>query len=277
MIDRLLDQAVPPVPEPLRAAPIAAVRRRVRRRRAFQVTAVGCAAVIALVLGAVVALPDRDDRVEPAGPADVGWVFARVDRTDLVVTVYANPTGGECYALVDTQATQSAEPDRVVITVRGRNERVPGCAQSGRAAPVPVRLDQPLGDRALVDGSTGRPPPVYHERDLPVVPRLSGWQLVPTDFLESTGDYFLMTYTRSDGPEVVFFMRPAAGPPPSGPPDTRIVVGGRTAVLTPDGERWRMSWRAGATDIVLEIGPDDADRLLTRDQAVAIINQLDWS
>jgi hypothetical protein len=93
MIDRLLDQAVPPVPEPLRAAPIAALRRRVRRRRAVRATAVGCVAVIALVLGAVVALPARNDRTGPADPAGFSWVFARVDRTDLVVTVYANPTG----------------------------------------------------------------------------------------------------------------------------------------------------------------------------------------
>lgn len=62
MIDRLLDQAVPPVPEPLRAAPIAAVRRRVRRRRAVRAAAVGCVTVVALVLGVVVALPARNDR-----------------------------------------------------------------------------------------------------------------------------------------------------------------------------------------------------------------------
>jgi hypothetical protein len=36
-----------------------------------------------------------------------------------------------------------------------------------------------------------------------------------------------------------------------------------------------MIWRAGATDIQLDIGPD-AGAPLTRDQAVAVINQLDW-
>jgi hypothetical protein len=275
MIDRLLDQAVPPVPEPLRAAPIAAVRRRVRRRRAVRATAVGCVALIALVLGVVVALPVRNDRTGPADPAGFSWVFARVDRTGLVVTVYANPTGDQCNVLVDTQAAHSAEPDRVVVTVRGRNQREPGCSQARRAVPVPVRLAEPLGDRAVVDGSTGQSLPVYHERDLPVVPPTTEWRLVPTDFLEATGEYFLMSYTRPGGPEVVFYMTPAVGPAPSGAPDTRIVIGGRTAVLTAAYEWWRMSWRAGATDIRLDIGPD-AGGPLTRDQAVAVINRLDW-
>jgi hypothetical protein len=288
LLTRLLDQAVPPVPERLRTAPLAAITRRARRRRAVVATASVCA-VPALVAVIVLAFASIHDGAKPppatdptgsvpAPPAStataVRWQFARVDRSERIVTVFANPAEGDCLELVNTGAEAAEHTDRVVLTVRGDTRPAADCARSGLAVPLRVTLSAPLDGRPIVDAATGQAPPAYLDRDLPLIPA-DRWQEVPGDVYRPTGDRFGISYTRAGGPDITIVISPAVGPRPSGPAGERRTLGRRDAVLAEYNQTWTVWWRSGGRDYVMSLVPSEG-RALSRAEANAVLGQIDW-
>ena len=121
-----------------------------------------------------VSAPGRDDRARPGRPPRAG----RVVVVGAALLLLGCAPAREPVAILEVLPDESgAEPDLLVVTCQGDPEvaelvegpaevRVtvvsdvqrgqgPGCADG-----VTVRLAEPLGDRALVDGSTGERVPV---------------------------------------------------------------------------------------------------------------------
>lgn len=101
--------------------------------------AVAVLLVVGAVLGARAALAasNTDPRV---------WGDTRIDGRQ----VQLDFTGSECQA--DAWADVEESVERVVITVQER-VRIGDCNDVGVAYTVTVGLDEPLGDRELVDGA----------------------------------------------------------------------------------------------------------------------------
>jgi hypothetical protein len=290
--NRLLDQVVPPIPERLRAAPLDAVRRRARRRTTL-LTASATGAVVLAIVGAIaLALPSprdgaasrpgTDRTAQPTdaatvtmsadGPA-ISWQFARIDRTERVITVFANPAEGDCQRLVGARAGLVEQSDKIVITTHGDTRRANDCGQSGTAVPLRITLTEPVNGRPIIDATTGQPPPSYHDRDLPVIP--AQWRENPTEYQRPTGDRFVISYTRTGGPDLRFVISSAAGPAPSAAAGDRVVLGGRAAVLVKVNQTWTVRWRSGAHDFEMRFDPSEG-QTVTRAAATAVLGQLDW-
>lgn len=109
-----------------------------------------------------------DCNLEPVLPADAGWVdiVAAPDGLDPAATSVA-------VEVIERDCTSGRDPeqflhepfvveDNDVVTVYWTSEAVRGDANCQGNPPVRqiVELDQPLGDRALLDGSTWPPEPV---------------------------------------------------------------------------------------------------------------------
>jgi hypothetical protein len=293
-LGRLLDLAVPDIPDGLRTAPLAAVRRRARRRRAVLATAVTGGAAFVVLAALAVALPARRDGAPPgpgitgtapqpdrsagptiaADPTAVRWVFARIDRADRVVTVFANPADGDCVELVDARATFRADAEKVVVTVHGATRPAADCTRSGNAVPLPVTLADPLDARPVFDAATGRPAPVYPDR---VLPNSRGsWHEPGTSYLRPTGDSLSLSYTRAGGPDLLIRVVPADGPAPSASAAERISLGGHPGLLAEVNGVWTLRWRNNGFDLTLRLIPNESITSMSRAEAVTVLEQLDW-
>lgn len=290
-----LSSLVPPVPDEFRTPKIAAVRRRARRRRQVAVAAAAGGATLALLVAVVVALPGRREAVVPpvdatarpsetvvipappqpivpTGVRPVAWQFARLDRDDQTITVFANPAEG-CVELVGAVATFEVQPDKVVVTMHGTNRAADDCTRSGLAAPARIVVPERLNGRPLVDAVTARQIQPFPDRILPEVP--ADWHEVPTGYFRMTGDEFTIPYTRVGGPDISFRMWLPTGPAPSGSDTERIRVGWRTAFLVEVNGAWTVRWRADGFDALLTLLPGEG-QALTRAEAMTYLGRLGW-
>jgi hypothetical protein len=283
-MSELLDLAVPPVPEHLRAAPLTAIHRRARRRRTVTAMVATGAAVLVLVVAMVLSLPGPRRTSLPMAPASsspslslspvagaVAWQLARVDRAERTVTVFVNPGGGRCTTLVQGSASVSELPDKVVVAARGDIAQAADCARSSFAVPLLVTLSTPLAGRPVVDAATGRPPPAYHDRELPTIP--ADWSEVPADYGGLSGDWFALSYTRGGGPDLAFRIYRTGAPSMVG--GERITLGRRTGTLFKESDTWKVRWRSGNYDYVLSLVPSEGVTV-TRAEALAAVRRLGW-
>gem|GEM_PF-4660133 len=112
-------------------------------RRQWIILAAGFVAFLVVVVGAVVLVRAA---FEPSEGEPVGWRDPVVDGSSVTVSWDAQP----CAAPGDHTVRET--DDEVVITVR----EVPKptlCSSPGRVEQATFDLDDPLGDRELLDGS----------------------------------------------------------------------------------------------------------------------------
>jgi hypothetical protein len=99
----------------------------------------------------------RDQAPRPDLPLGLAIQSYEVVAPDRLSVQYA--TGlPECYGALD-RAYVSESGDRVLVTLRVRPVAQPSnepCPEIAMIEDTLVRLDQPLGDRVVVDGSTGQ-------------------------------------------------------------------------------------------------------------------------
>jgi hypothetical protein len=163
----LLDEGIPEPPAELLAAPLPAIRRRVRRRRTTLVLVTApLAVVVALGVGLIVP-GSGPGPLRPAAPPSPpmaswasGWGLVEVglDERDLVVV--RQPKGAEQPCADQPSVNISMRDDRIVLS-----PPVPPPDATCYYF-VPVRLDAPLGNRLVVD-EAGFAWPVFRARSLP--------------------------------------------------------------------------------------------------------------
>jgi hypothetical protein len=233
----LIERAVATLPPELLAAPHAAIRRRVRRRRA---TGWGATAVVVLALLAAVgrSLPGpTDGGPEPAASSagaawvpGVLWNTVRIDPSGTRITVYAVPLLGNC-------ADRYPSGDRVDWSDRAVTVFLVGtytaCTGSNDVATRTFELPQTIGDRLLVDGRdpTGLKH-VVRAGDLPDLPA-GGWSEQPPIWMGLACAALGFRYTRPGGPDLM--LRAYCGHAWSGAgmptPQRTLAVDGRTVDL----------------------------------------------
>lgn len=246
---RLLDRAVPTIPDRLRTAPLDAVRARVRRRRARRVTSALVAVVLVVLIGPALwyARANNGSGEPPAGVVNtpsasaspnVPWGMAKVDRAGTTITVFVAPPDDRrvCQGEWEATATAASGSDRVIITSVGSpgpsSLTASGCPHGDAfMAPVTLTLPAPLGSRPLIDAYDGLERPAYREEDLPTVPGGGGgWSEVHTSF--GGGDSWMVSYTREGGPDVwIQGFRRDGAPAPDGPSRGTVKVGSYRAVI----------------------------------------------
>jgi hypothetical protein len=286
-LTELLEAATAEVPQRFRAAPLAGIERRVRRRRAATVTAVavGVVAVLGGLTGAVVAVTGQGHR-DGAGPAGssaapvvldraaLPWASAMVSRDDRTITVYAGVSG--CRDLAGPRAGVTAQDsNQVVVAVYGRILHAGDCSTAGQAVPVVIHLASDLGTRAVRDAAGGSRP-VYYQRELPDV-SASGWQPHPTSWTATSNGWRQGFNGPDGGSSILLSARPAAEPADYGPVVTTIGLGSRQGQVT-GGEQglWRVSWRVDDVIYSLQFLPGEGDGF-TLAQFTQLINTLKWS
>jgi hypothetical protein len=281
----LFDAATADVPGRQLAAPLGAIRGRVRRRRRT-VTIVAAMAVVALLVGGfstaqwLVGLPAArvpTAPVVPASPTEDGmvvlpWVSAMVARDDTTVTVY---TGAErCKDLARPQATVTAQDGkRVSIEVTARIIDAFDCAVSGRAVPLTVTLAAPLGERTLVDAVTAQPHPVYFERYLPDLDSGNRWYAAGGSW-PSDHQGWASGYSGPEGSSLDLFADPTTSVGQREVVDT-VTLGPYQGTITRGGV-WRVWWEVEEVTYSLWLVPGEGGSF-TLDQFKQEIALLEWS
>jgi hypothetical protein len=171
VLARLLTEQLPPVPADVADPPPAGTLAR-RARRRWLAEAGAAAAVVGLLAaaGVVVAGHDRSGQtaagggvphvVTDSGAPQGPWVGQQVQQVD---TVDLDPDGrtlqvpyssGDCQ---NVKVTAVEFPDKVTVRVETRADRRKRvCSLILVIGTMPVRLDRPLGNRPVVDSTTGR-------------------------------------------------------------------------------------------------------------------------
>jgi hypothetical protein len=192
----LLDAGVPQPPADRLAPPIAAIRKRARRRRAV---AMAATATSCLIVAAGVGVVARGRSATPtAAPSAAGtatpWSFVVVDRGDRALRIVGGPP----------DADDTCDPG--AVTLRATLDPLTLTSFAGPGAlrcqyQLSWRLDAPLRQRAVLDGSTNSPRPVLHESILPKPTYPAGLSLAP-DWSHSTLNAprpsWTIAYTRPD-------------------------------------------------------------------------------
>jgi hypothetical protein len=285
-VARLLEEAVPGIPDELRRPPVREVRARARRRRTRR-NAVA-AAVVTTVLLTGPAFWYQSTRGESQRPPSGGnpvpttaavgtkitWWKARVDRTGTKVTLYVTrpPDEPPCDGTWRLRAGTTVGADEVTAVVEDVSATGMGCSPDNFMTPVQVTLPEPLADRALVDGYDGSSRPVYREADLPKVPTgPDGWSEVPGHFSvghgpisEQDGAWYL-GYTRSGGPDI----RITGAPPMQALTsdgariDTVDVAGAPGTIYTHPDEAtgYELRWEASGVVYLLALSPVEGERI----------------
>lgn len=88
---------------------------------------------------------------------------ARYDETDDSFHVIYETGVEPCYVLADVEVVE--EDDRITVTlleghVPDENGDAPVCIEIAERVSTPVDLEEPFGDRTLIDGATGEEVPV---------------------------------------------------------------------------------------------------------------------
>lgn len=276
---RLLDQAIPGIPEDLRRPPLAELRSRVRRRRTRRaVLAAGVTLVLltgpTLWYASTSDRPGRTASETAGGPAvavddRLTWWMAWVGRDDRTLTVYVSrpADGAPCQGTWQPGATVSAGPDTVVVAVTDDSPSGIGCGDD-KLTQVRVTLPEPLARRDLVDAYDNGARPVYREADLPKVPGgVDGWSEVSTTFsTPGPADFgppgaWAVSYTRPGGPDIRIRGYPPghdlAAAPEGDPVGTAEVAGTRGRIDPYGGNRFLLRWQVADTVYLLDVVPSE--------------------
>jgi hypothetical protein len=284
-LTRLLDQAVPPIPPNLLEAPYTSIRQRARQRRA--VTAAACASVVVavcIVVAGIVVAPWRGEApTTPAAPIMPGSTTqavrpparsvleARVDRAGTGLTLYVNPDQANCVTYPHLTPVVDQRSDRVVVTFTGAGTKT-ACDQV-QAAPITVTLSQPLGDRALLDGS-GTPIRPFFDADLPALP--AGWTSIPGQYEDVDGTVFVLAY-QAIGTGILIFN--ASTQPPPYPADLgEVTLGSRTGSLFTTGSTGDVPgvrWQVRDLTYQMTLEPSRGSPA-TLDHLRALIDEFSW-
>ncbi|MGN9906518.1 hypothetical protein ACTMTJ_03095 [Phytohabitans sp. LJ34] len=298
-VSRLLEEAVPGIPDELRRPPLREVRARARRRRTRRNALAAAAVTMALVITPALWRQATPDESAPPSAGErpvlpgstlgtkVTWWMARVDRTGTKVTLYATrpPDGPPCQDRWFLQASTAMEDDVATLGLWDVSVDGLGCPSQGGGSlvPVEVTLHQPLGDRALVDGFDETTRPVYREADLPVVPQgPDGWSEVTTSFGASPGSEGLWSvgYTRSGGPDVwIHGYPPDQAPTPAADPIDTVDVLGARGTIYPRAIKeigYELRWEASGVVYFLELSPTEGERISLQ-QFRQVLTRLDIS
>ncbi|AGZ45080.1 anti-sigma factor [Actinoplanes friuliensis] len=269
----LFDRAVATVPPALLPAPHAAIRRRVRRRRAAGWGAV-TAAVLVIVGGFAVARQDPapvspQPAASQAPVVGVPWLGARIDRTGKRITVYAAPLRGKCVELEPAPDELVSAEDKVTMSLDGAYT---DCADDTQVTARTFELPQAVGTRFLKDGRSPYGQPfVFSDTDLPDL-AAGGWSEQSPVWLGSGDATIAFRFTRAGGPD----LRVLASrwqPEPDGtvekPDHSLEVKGGRIDVYDHAGSMTAGWWSSNteAVRFTLEvpgttIGKSEFDALL---------------
>jgi hypothetical protein len=287
----LLDAATADVPARHRSAPLAAIDRRIRRRRARTVAVAG-AAVLAVLLGGFAAVrgvvagppavqpggPSRGPSTRPtppplsADPAARPWFSALVARDDRTITVYSGVA--RCHELVQPRTKVTVQDaEQVVIGVYARVADAADCTTAGMDVPLVVTLSAPLGSRLLRDAA-GESVPVYHERDLPDL-QSTGWTpilymdwWVPSNRWENV-------FNGPAGSEIVLTAWPTGETLEHEPTVTTVRMGTHRGTVTAYGSSWRVSWQVGDVTYQLHYVPVEGGSF-TLKQFTDLLAGLHW-
>jgi hypothetical protein len=237
----LLERALPPLPPDLQIAPLRQLRGRIRRRRRVRF-ALLTAVVLTVGVGIGVPLAGRKS-------ANVAWQYARVDRTGMILTLFA---AGTCLA-----ATTRADSREVVITVR----------LVRRHCDRVVHLAASLGPRTLIDGSDGLLRQAFLDSELPTG---GGYvETASTPGGSAQDPVSTVTWTRPGGPDLRVTAR--ASHVPVGEPLGTRPVGPHTGTYYADGSGVELRWESG--DLVYEL---EAEPAVTLPRLQALVATLTW-
>jgi hypothetical protein len=195
--------------------------------------------------------------------------LARVDRAGTGLTLYVNPDQANCVVYPGLTPVVDQRPDRVVVTLTGAGTKTR--CDTLRAAPITVTLSQPLGDRALVDGS-GTPIRPFFDADLPVLP--AAWTAVPLGYAAVFGTNFvLVDYAIGTALDLEFI---ASTQPRSYPADGgEVRLGSRTGSLFTTGAVAGVRWQVRDLTYEMSLVPSEGEHA-TLDQLRAFIAEFTW-
>lgn len=237
----LLEKVLPPLPPDLQIAPLRQLRGRIRRRRRVRVALL---AAVVLTVGAGIGVPLAGRKSQT-----VAWQYARVDRTGMILTLFA---AGTCLA-----ATTRADAREVVITVRLVRHNCGGV----------VHLAASLGTRALIDGSDGQVRTRFLDSELPTG---DGYvETAGTPSGTAKDPVSTITLARPGGPDLRITARTAMVP--AGPPLGNAQLGRRTGTYYAGGDGVELRWDVG--DLVYELVVDPAVSL---PRLQALVATLSW-
>jgi hypothetical protein len=283
---QLLDAATADVPPRHRQVPLAAINRRIRRRRAWVAGAAGTAMVAVLLGGFAVVrgvlaappgpppagIPTRTQPSSSADPAALPWASAFVARDDRTVTIYGGVDG--CRELAQPRATLTVQDaGQVVIGLFGKVVDAADCTTAWRAVPVTVTLPLALGARQIRDAAGGSRP-VYHERDLPQLP--VEWTTFHGDW-GAEDALWSQGYNGPNGTEVHLSAQPDDSPPGPGPTVTTVKLGPHQGTITASGfGLWQVWWRVGNVRYSLDYEPSEGGTF-TLAEFKGLLASLRWS
>ena len=283
----LLDNAVPPIPDQLRHAPVAELVRRGRRQRRRARLAAAAAGLVAVAATAlVVQIASGGPAPSPAPPAtrtseETGvpwrWVAARLDRTERQLTIYlATVAGCRFVHLVDARASESQT--EAIVNVQALSLPSSDCSNT----PYPsitatLDLSAPLGNRVLRDAYDHRRPRLYRERELPLLAE-HGWELPDSLTMAADGNSWSSNYTRRGGPDISIEVGPTARfRQPASPAAGTAAVGDHTGVIYPHPamQSYEIRWPVDDLTYSLTAFPTEGETI-TLDQFRSLIRALEW-
>lgn len=264
-VTRLLDSALPDVPQAMLGAPIHTIHRLARRRRRrIAATTTAAVAVLAVVI-AVVAVFRPVHRTAPAvtplpstsvAPHFTPWQLVRVARDGTHLTVYSQPPAGTCVPALVSQVVQSATS--VGIGVAPSQRGAVSCdPDQSDALPVAVALDAPLGDRQVIDlsGNTARRP--YLDSELPEFPDGAGWHELGNNTVSFSQEVFLaVMFERGDGVDASITAVDGASPV-AGTKKGTVALGSRAGQIYTYGTSYKVVWDVGGRQYTMRIDPNE--------------------
>jgi len=292
-VANLLRRAAADVPAEFMFAPYRAIRRRYRRRKALTWMA-STVAVVVVGVGAAALMVARPSSVHPtpgdrppsatstspqgAVPTVAGlrWTVARVDRTGRSITVYTASPEDRCAHPNQAKHRATIVGGVVSLHVDGVLGECPA-DQPSLAAEVRFDLDEPLGDRQVVDAAAPAGQPlVVRDRDLPD-PEAAGLTPVPTMYLNLRGTRFGISWTRPGGPDVYITAYPATLDPGQPKQVGTLDVGGRPVTVHEFNNGWLARWRSADGRVILHLTLSPAEgKTLQRTEFEANVRGLPW-
>jgi hypothetical protein len=286
----VLEDAIPVPPERLTRAPLRAIRRRIRRRRAAMATVAVGVVVVAVASATWLVAPLGGSAVPPVGPSSrpspgpspdrtgpvappttaagvaLAWRTAIVDAAGTTVTLGLDiPLSAPQTCRTVTATRTGGDASEIVLTAYQRIR--PGRCDDPEGAVATVKLSSALGGRALIDGSDGTSRPSLQLRDIPVLAGVG--RLVTTP---DTNEGWTASYSRG-GFDLTFHAVPAQDSPPL-PEGEHLTVPGHTLILSKDygysadwvEAGWRITFTAEASE----------GTTITHDELVPLLEGLPW-
>ena len=270
---------MPEPPSGLRPPPIGAIRSRARRRRAA--TVVGAAALCLLAAAGIGLAVSATPHASPPPPASslpaagtpTPWHFAVVSRDDRTLWLLGGPPAAT-NVCAPGQVTARAGGDPLVLTAVAASP-VRDCQYE-----VTLRLDAPLGQRTIRDGSTNTPRPVLHDSILPRPTYPTGLSLAqdqPHGMFNAPRPSWQLTYLGSDDTMVMIGATPLATAADIPVSETVTVHGHQIGLWDPESDgTYAAVWRTGDWQVFVVVGRIHGTGGASRAEIRQVVNGLVW-